>query len=60
VRAQVPLANGGTIETHEYATHWTQDEVDVAWTDDGGSQYTCWVSANQVRRTAPGEWHGRY
>lgn len=60
VIAQVPLANGESIEIHGYATHWTQDEVDVAWTDDRGSQYTCWVPADQVRRPAGAEWHGDY
>lgn len=60
VIAQVPLANGGTFEIHGYATHWTQDDVDVAWTDDRGSQYTCWVPADKVRRPSDGEWHGNY
>lgn len=60
VIAQVPLANGGTLEIHGYATHWTQDDVDVAWTDDRGSQYTCWVSVDDVRRPLANEWHGNY
>ena len=59
VIAQVPLANGGTIEIHGYATHWTQDDVAVAWTDDRGSQHTCWVPATDIRRAAD-DWHGNY
>lgn len=57
--AQVPLVNGATLEIHGYATHWTHDD-DVAWTDDRGSQYTCWVPAHQVRRPAAVQWHGSY
>lgn len=60
VIAQLPLANGGTIEIHGYATHWTQDDVDVAWTDDTRTKYTCWVPAQDVRRPTADEWHGNY
>ena len=60
VIAQVPLVDGGPLEVHGYATFWTQEEVDVAWTDDRGSTYQCWVPASQVRRPSPGEWHGNY
>jgi hypothetical protein len=43
VIAQVPLVDGVPLEVHGYATFWTQEEVDVAWTDDRGSTYQCWV-----------------
>jgi hypothetical protein len=58
VIAQVPLTDGGTLEIHGHATHWTN--VDVAWTDDRGSKYTCSVPAKDARRAAAGEWHGNY
>jgi hypothetical protein len=60
VIAQFSLVNGGTLEIHGYATHWTKDEADIAWTDDNGSQYTCWVAAKDVHRPTSDEWHGRY
>lgn len=60
VIAQVPLATGGTLEVHGYAAHWTPHDVTVAWTDDHGREFSCWVLASDVRRPAPDEWHGRY
>jgi hypothetical protein len=55
-----PLVNGGTLEIHGYATHWTKEDVDVAWTDDHRSQNTCWVTTKNFRRPVEGEWHGNY
>jgi hypothetical protein len=60
VIALVQLAGGGNVEIHGYATFWSEQDVDVAWTDDQGSSFTCWVSASDVRRPVPGEWHGSY
>ena len=60
VIAKVPLAGGGTVEVHGYATHYTQDWVSLAWTDDVFSHCTCWVPATDVRRPAEGEWRGRF
>ena len=60
VIAKVPLAAGGTVEVHGYATHYTQEWVSLAWTDDVFSHCTCWVPAADVRRPGEGEWQGRY
>lgn len=60
VIAQVPLADGGTVEVHGYATFYTHDWVDLVWTDDKQQHLNCWVPAADVRRPAPGEWKGRY
>ncbi|TQJ60463.1 hypothetical protein FBY30_2731 [Arthrobacter sp. SLBN-83] len=60
VIAQVPLAGGGTVEVHGYATHYTQEWVSVAWTDETFQYLNCWVPAAGVRRPGDGEWHGRY
>lgn len=51
--AQVPLVDGITVEVHGYAVFWTRVEVEVVWTDDGDSEYHCWVQASQVRRQQP-------
>lgn len=60
VIAQVPLAGGGTVEVHGYATHYTQEWVSVQWNDDNIQNANCWVPAADVRRPAEGEWHGNY
>lgn len=60
VIAQVTLANGGTVEVHGYATHYNQDWVNVAWTDDTFQHLTCWVHSADVRRPGEGEWRGRF
>jgi hypothetical protein len=60
VIAQVPLAGGGTVEVHGYATHYNQDWVSVTWNDDNVHQFDCWVPAADVRRPAEGEWRGHY
>jgi hypothetical protein len=60
VIAQVPLAGGGTVEVHGYATHYTRDWVTVVWNDDDIQHFDCWVPAADVRRPAEGEWRGRY
>lgn len=60
VIAQVPLASGGTLEVHGYATHYTKDWVSVQWNDDRIQNVNCWVPAADVRRPAEGEWHGNY
>ena len=58
--AQVPLAGGGTLEVHGYATHYNQDWVTIEWIDDVFTHCGCWVPAKDVKRPAEGEWHGRY
>lgn len=58
--AQVPLAGGGTVEVHGYATHYTREWVAVVWNDDNIQNFDCWVPAADVRRPAEGEWRGRY
>jgi hypothetical protein len=58
VMATIPLAKGGKFGIHGYATFWSGKDVDVAWTDDHGSSFTCWVPASDVRRPAAGEWRG--
>ncbi|WP_461856356.1 hypothetical protein [Arthrobacter sp. C152] len=58
--AQVPLKAGDTVEVHGYATHYNQDWVSVAWTDEVFSHLSCWVRAADVRRPAEGEWRGRF
>lgn len=60
VIAQVPLAGGGTLEVHGYATFYSQGWVDIVWTDDNSNHMGCWVPAADVRRPAEGEWRGRY
>lgn len=60
VIAQVPLAGGGTVEVHGYATHYNQDWVNLTWNDDNFHQFDSWVPAADVRRPAESEWHGRY
>lgn len=60
VIAQVPLAGGGTVEVHGYATFYSREWVDVVWTDDNFQHFDCWVPAADVRRPAEGAWHGRY
>ena len=60
VIAKVPLAGGGTVEVHGYATHYNQEWVSVAWTDDQSQHGTCWVPATDVRRPGEGEWDGRF
>ncbi|WP_461172259.1 hypothetical protein M1D93_14845 [Arthrobacter sp. Z1-9] len=60
VIAQVPLAGGGTVEVHGYATFYSQDWVDIVWTDDNSNHMGCWVPAADVGRPAEGEWRGRY
>lgn len=60
VIAQVPLQNGGTVEVHGYATHYGQEWVSIAWTDDRFMHLRCWVSAAGVRRPTEGEWRGRH
>lgn len=45
---------------HGYATHYNQDWVSVAWTDEVFSHHSCWIPTADVRRPAEGEWHGRY
>jgi hypothetical protein len=60
VIALVPLADGGSVLVHGYATFWSQQEVEVAWTDDRGSEYSCWVPAGQLRWPEAGEWRGNY
>lgn len=58
--ARVPLKDGGAVEIHGYATHYTQEWVTVAWTDEHFSHLSCWVAAGDVRRPADGEWRGRF
>jgi len=58
--AKVPLAGGGTVEVHGYATHYTQEWVAVVWTDEVMQHLNCWVPLVDVRRPAEGEWRGRY
>jgi hypothetical protein len=60
VIAQVPLAGGGTVEVHGYATHYNQDWVSVVWNDDNFQHFDCWTPAADVRRPMGGEWRGRY
>jgi hypothetical protein len=60
VIAQVPLAAGGTVEVHCYATFYSREWVDVVWTDDNFHHFDCWVRATDVRRPGEGEWQGRY
>jgi hypothetical protein len=60
VIAQVPLADGGTVEVHGYATHYNQEWVAVVWNDDNIQHFDCWVLAADVRRPGEGEWHGKY
>ena len=60
VIAQVPVAGGGTVEVHGYATFYSREWVDVVWTDDNFQHFDCWVPAADVRRPTEGEWHGRY
>ncbi|MBT2566580.1 hypothetical protein J7I84_08750 [Arthrobacter sp. ISL-85] len=60
VIAQVPLASGGTVEVHGYATHYNQDWVSVAWTDETFQHLSCWVPSASVRRPGEGEWSGRF
>lgn len=60
VIAQVPLASGGTVEVHGYATHYTQEWVAVVWNDDNVQHFDCWTPAADVRRPAEGEWNGRF
>lgn len=60
VIAQVPLKDGGTVEIQGYATHYNQEWVNVARTDDTFQHLTCWVQGADVRRAAEGEWRGRY
>lgn len=60
VIAQVPLAGGGTVEVHGYATHYTREWVAVVWNDDNIQHFDCWTPAADVRRSAEGEWRGRY
>jgi hypothetical protein len=60
VIAQVPLVGGGKVEVHCYATFYTQDWVNVVWTDDRHQHFGCWVPAADVRRPTEGEWHGWY
>ena len=60
VIAQIPLAGGGTVEVHVYATFYDRDWVNVVWTDDNFQHLSCWVPAAGVRRPAEGEWRGRY
>lgn len=60
VIAQVPLAGGGTVEVHGYATHYNQEWVTVVWNDDNFQQFNCWVPAADVQRAAEDEWRGRY
>jgi hypothetical protein len=60
VIAQVPLAGGGTVEVHGYATHYNRDWVTVVWNDDHVQHYDCWTPAADVRRPSEGEWRGWY
>ncbi|ALV43102.1 hypothetical protein AU252_19680 [Pseudarthrobacter sulfonivorans] len=60
VIAQVPLAGGGTVEVHGYATHYTQEWVSIEWNDDNIQHFACWVPAADVRRPGEDEWRGRY
>ncbi|MCU1568073.1 MAG: hypothetical protein JWQ56_3010 [Pseudarthrobacter sp.] len=60
VIAQVPLAGGGIVEVHGYATFYSQEWVDVVWTDDDYQHFDCWMPAKDVRRADEGEWRGRY
>jgi len=59
--ARVPLRGGGTVEVHGYATHYTQEWVSVAWTDERAGHVSCWVPAADVRRPREeAEWQGRF
>lgn len=60
VIAQVPLAGGGAVEVHGYATHYTREWVTVVWNDDNIHHFDCWVPATDVRRPGEGEWRGRF
>lgn len=60
VIAQVPLAGGGTIEVHGYATHYNQEWVTVALERRQHPAPRLLVPAADVRRPAEGEWRGRY
>lgn len=60
VIAQVPLAGGGTVEVHGYATFYSKEWVCVVWTDENYQHFDCWVLAADVLRPGEGEWHGRY
>lgn len=60
VIAQVPLAGGGTVEVHGYATHYNREWVAVVWNDDNIQGFDCWTPAADVRRPGEGEWQGRY
>lgn len=60
VIAQIPLQDGGTIEIHGYATHYTQEWVGIVWNDDRIIHHDCWVRAADVRRAGEGEWRGKY
>ena len=61
VIALVPLADGGNVEVHGYATHWSKDWVSVVWTDEHSWHMNCWVPAMDVRRPSDdSEWHGRF
>lgn len=58
--AQVPLAGGGTVEVHGYATHYNQEWVSVEWLDETHAHLACWVQAADVRRPGEREWRGKY
>lgn len=60
VIAQVPLAGGGSVEVHGYATHYNREWVTVVWNDDNIQHFDCWVPAADVRRPGEDEWRGRY
>jgi hypothetical protein len=60
VIAQVPLAGGGTVEVHGYATFYSRAWVDVVWTDDNFQHFDCWVRAADVRRAPEDEGQGHY
>lgn len=60
VIAQVPLAGGGKVEVHGYATHYNREWVTVVWNDENFQQIDCWAPAADVRRPGEAEWAGKY
>lgn len=56
VRANLPLADGGTVSVYAVAQRWNPSHILVGWSDDGRHAHWAWIPAGNVERVSDSEW----